>query len=123
MKGALPDDSYLTKNGYLYRKSEIKSRSSLAKLMFRLPFSLLLTSSKHSQTFYGCLPFTEKLQDDYKNLKNTRFIGMEYETFCDGKIKKKKKLNCNKRTIQNKKKLFVKNNGNYKAFTLYTIFN
>lgn len=74
---------FFKNESFQYRISEKKSKTSLSKLMYRLPFTLITSASKYSQTFYGCeTPKNEII--DSKSLKNTIFIGFDYEKYCDG---------------------------------------
>lgn len=70
-------------NGYAYRLNEIKRKSDVSKLMFRLPFTVLGKNPVYSRAFYGH-SFAHRIYDiNPEPIKNTLFVGFTYEKYLN----------------------------------------
>lgn len=105
----------LFNEGYQYRLNEKKTNSSLSRLIYRLPFSLITSSSKYCETFYGCKPPRTEIESGSHGLKNTFFVGFDYEKHCDGQTKAEKLIKFRKKITSKKTISIIKkdNNGNF----------
>lgn len=113
-----PKTQRLFNESYQYRLNERKTKSSLSQLIYRLPFSLVATASNYSQLFYGCDKVETDIKTNIESLKNTSYIGFDYEKHCDGYLNTCDK---NRKKIISKKNKYIKKIcGNF--FTLFFIY-
>lgn len=105
----------LFNEGFQYRLKEKRTNSSLSRLIYRLPFSLITSNTKYCETFYGCKPSRTEINFGSHGLKNTFYVGFDYEKHCDGQIKEEKLIKLRKKIISKRSKRIVKNdnNGNF----------
>ena len=102
-------------SGFEYRKKEIKRRTVISNVTYKIPISLILKDVNKSQQFYGHIFQQRDLHLNIApcNTRNTRFVGSDCGNFAKTKVYEEDK----KRAVSKRKTLASINKEGNKSTT------